>query len=172
MTIRNAAFALTIAAAAFGSLPAQAAPIAYVSDQKAGEWMSHRLVGTKVLSINAEEIGDIKDVIVDAKGTVTAVVIGVGGWLGIPEKLIGVPFSAIHIGDVVQSSRVVVLDASKEDLKAAPAFKGTDPATTDRVKQKATDWATAAKAKVMEKAKQLAAPKDPAAATPAPATKP
>jgi sporulation protein YlmC with PRC-barrel domain len=178
MNTRHATFALAALATLAMSASVSAASISFITSQQSGEWMAHRLVGTKVLNAQAEDIGDVKDVVVDAKGTVVGVVIGVGGFLGLPEKLIGVPFSAIQIGDVVQSSRVVVLDTTKDALKAAPAYKVTDPATTDRVKQKASDWMTAAKVKVMElskmaadKAKQMSAPKEPAA-TPAPATKP
>ena len=170
--------AFAIAAVAFAALAgsAVAAPVTFVDKQQAGEWLAHRLVGTKVLNAQAESIGEVKDVVVDKSNVVTTVVIGVGGFLGIPEKLVAVPINAIQIGDVVQSSRIVVLDTTKDALKAAPAYAATDPAMTDRVKQKASDWMSAAKAKVMElskaasdKAKEMSAPKD---ATPAPETKP
>ena len=169
-------WATTLAAVA-GS--AVAAPVTFVTNQAAGEWLTHRLHGTKVLNAQAEEIGEIKDVVIDAKGAVSTVVLGVGGFLGIPEKLVAVPYSAIQIGDVVQSSRVVVLDVTKDALKAAPAYSATDPATADRVKQKASDWMALAKTKVMElsqkakeKAKELSAPKDAATSAPAPAPAP
>ncbi|MEQ1696385.1 MAG: PRC-barrel domain-containing protein [Hyphomicrobiaceae bacterium] len=167
--------AFAIAAIAFAAVAgsAVAAPVTFLEKQQAGEWLAHRLVGTKVLNSQAEEIGSVKDVVVDKAGTVTAVVVGVGGFLGIPEKLVAVPVNQIHIGDVVQSSRVVVLDATKEALKAAPTYSATDPAMPDRVKQKASDWMAAAKAKVMdlskaasEKAKEMTAPKDGAAPAP------
>ena len=169
---------LAIAALAFAAIAtnASAASVAFVDKQQAGEWLAHRLVGTKVLNAQAEEIGDVKDVVVDKAGKVTTVVLGVGGFLGIPEKLVAVPFAAIQVGDVVQSSRVVVLDVTKDELKAAPAYAATDPAMADRVKQKASDWLAVAKTKVMEiskaateKAKELSAPKDsspPAASKP------
>lgn len=181
--------AFAIAALALGAIAAVslstlagsalAAPVTFIEKQQAGEWLAHRLVGTKVLNAQAEEIGDVKDVVVDKTGAVAAVVVGVGGFLGIPEKLVAVPYNAIQIGDVVQSSRVVVLDATKDALKAAPAYAATDPAMTDRVKQKASDWLALAKEKVLEyskiaadKAKQMSAPKEaapaPAAPTPAP----
>ena len=158
--------------------PAYAAPVTFIEKQQAGEWLAHRLAGTKVLNAQAEEIGDVKDVVVGKDGAVTAVVVGVGGFLGIADKLVAVPFSAIQIGDVVQSQRVIVLDATKDALKAAPAYAATDPAMADRVKQKASDWLSMAKAKVLEltkaaseKAKEMSAPKD-AAPAPAPAPKP
>jgi len=136
--------------------------------------MAHRLVGTAVLNAQAEQIGEVKDIVVNGQGTAVAVVIGVGGYLGVAEKLVAVPFAQIQIGDVVQSSRVVVLDASKDALKSAPAYVGTDPALVDRAKQKASDWLAVAKAKAIEyakiaseKAKALSAPKDGTAPAPA-----
>lgn len=173
-----------VAALALGALAgsAVAAPVTFVEKQLTGEWLAHRLVGTHVLNAQAEQIGEVKDVVIDSKGAVATVVIGVGGFLGIPEKLVAVPYSAIQIGEVVQSSRVVVLDVTKDALKAAPSYAATDPGTADRVKQKASDWMAAAKTKVMEltkaatdKAKELSAKKEAApapGATPAPATKP
>jgi sporulation protein YlmC with PRC-barrel domain len=165
------ALALALASACVVATPVFAAPT-FVEKQQAGEWLTHRLVGTKVLNGQAEEIGEIKDVVLDAKGQATTVVVGVGGFLGIPEKLVAVRYTDIQIGDVVHSTRIVVLDATKDALKAAPAYEATDPGTTERVKQKASDWYTAAKAKVMEltkaasdKAKEMSAPKD---AAPAP----
>ena len=146
---RSAIVATAFAASAFAGL-AQAAPVTFLEKQQAGEWLSHRLVGTHVLNAQAEDIGEVKDIVVDKNGAVSAVVVGVGGFLGIPEKLVAVPYSAIQVGDVVQSSRVVVLDTTKDALKAAPTYTATDPAMTDRVTQKASDWMSAAKAKVLE----------------------
>lgn len=142
-----AAVALALAA------PAMAGSVTFIDKQQGGEWLAHRLVGTKVLNPQAEEIGEVKDVVVGKGGSVVAVVVGVGGFLGISDKMVAVPIASIQIGDVVQSSRVVVLDASKDELKAAPVYTATDPGTTDRVKQKASDWMAAAKSKVMELSK-------------------
>jgi sporulation protein YlmC with PRC-barrel domain len=177
MIRHHTVFAIAAVALSAVAGSAVAGPVTFLAKQQTGEWLSHRLVGTKVLNAQAEEIGEVKDVVVDAKGAVTAVVVGVGGFLGIPEKLVAVPFDAIHVGEVVQSSRVVVLDTTKDALKAAPTYAATDPAMTDRVKQKASDWMAIAKTKVMElskmasdKAKEMSAPKDGApASTPAPA---
>lgn len=178
MIRRNTALALVALSLAAATGAAHAAPVTFIDKQQDGEVLTHRLVGTKVLSASAEDIGEVKDVVIDKNGAVSAVVVGVGGYLGIPEKLVAVPYNAIHIGDVIQSSRVVVLDTTKDALKAAPNYAATEPAMTDRVKQKASDWMTSAKAKVMElskmaadKAKEMSAPKDGAPAAPAP-TKP
>lgn len=167
---------LAAAAVALAALagPASAAP-KFVEKQTAGDWATYRLVGTPVLNKQAERIGKVSDVLLDAKGQATTVVIGVGGFAGIPEKTVAVSYSDITIGDVVQSQRVVVLDATAEALKAAPAFKVVDPGSADRIKQKASEWYKVAKDKVSEyskaaadKAKELAGPKDGQAPAPAP----
>lgn len=179
-TMALAAAALVLAALT-GS--ASAAGVTFLDKQQSYEFLAHRLAGTKVLNAQAEEIGDVKDIIINGQGTATGIVIGVGGLLGIPEKLVAVPFASVQIGDVVQSSRVVVLDVSKDELKAAPAYAASDPATADRVKQKASDWLAAAKTKAMEyakilaektkvaaeKAKEMATPKQGETPAPAPA---
>ena len=44
----------------------------------------------------ARTLGDINNVILNEKGDVVAVTIGVGGFLGIGEKNVGVPFEALE----------------------------------------------------------------------------
>jgi sporulation protein YlmC with PRC-barrel domain len=171
--MKSSSTALAVAALSLAALagPAIAEP-KFVEKQAAGEWLAHRLVGTKVLNAQAEQIGEVKDVVVDGKGQVTAVVLGVGGMLGFPEKLVAVPYSALQIGEVVQSSRIVVLpDANKDLLRAAPVFTPSDPGTTERVAQRASDWYAAAKSKVLELTK-TASEKAKELTTPAPAPTP
>jgi len=160
--------ALLAAGFTFATLagPAFAAP-KFVEKQSAGDWAAYRLVGTDVLNNQAERIGKVSEVLLDAKGQATTVVIGVGGTLGIPEKTVAVSYADIKIGDVVQSRRVVVLDASTDALKAAPAFKVADPGSAERIKQKAGEWYKIAKDKVTEyskaaadKAKEMTAPSE------------
>ncbi len=166
--------ALAAAAITFAAIagPASAAP-KFIEQQQSGEWAAYRLVGTDVLNVQADRIGKVSEVLLDGNGQATTVVIGVGGTLGIPEKTVAVPYSAIKIGDVVQSRRVVILDASVDALKGAPAFKVADPGSADRLKQRASEWYKIAKDKVSEyskaasdKAKELASPKEPVPAAP------
>jgi len=66
--------------------------------------MASRLIGTTVVSTNNESIGDVNDVIVDRSGRAMAVVIGVGGFLGIGEKDVAVPFEALEFTAGAQGS--------------------------------------------------------------------
>ncbi|MFX8389452.1 PRC-barrel domain-containing protein, partial [Acinetobacter baumannii] len=87
---------------------------------------------TRVLNGQAEDIGEVKDVIVNTQGTATGFVIGVGGFLGLGDKLVAVPFSSVEVGDVIAGSRVIVVPVTKEQLKAAPTYTSTDPTMADR----------------------------------------
>jgi sporulation protein YlmC with PRC-barrel domain len=71
-----------------------------------------------------EKIGAINDFLVAPDGRITAVIIGVGGFLGMGEKEIALPFSSI------QSVRRddawnIVIDADKAALRDAPTFEPT-----------------------------------------------
>ena len=77
------------------------------------------------------KIGEIMDVLLAADGKVKALIIGVGGFLGMGEKDVAVPFSAVK--HTVKDGKVyLTLDATKDALKAVPGLK-YDRATTSWV---------------------------------------
>ncbi len=95
----------------------------YPSEQTASEWRSTKLVGLNVFNSNSEKIGDINDLILDADGKVVSAVIGVGGFLGMGEKLVAVPFSELKFSRDNNGNVLVTLDSTKEALEAAPDFQ-------------------------------------------------
>ena len=70
--------------------------IEFVSTQQESDWLASSLIGRTVYNQQNEELGDINDVILGEDGQVVAVLIGVGGFLGIGEKDVGVKYSALH----------------------------------------------------------------------------
>lgn len=68
----------------------------FMTKLEANQIMASDLIGTRVVSANNESIGDVNDVIVDRNGQVMAAVVGVGGFLGIGEKDVAVPFSSLE----------------------------------------------------------------------------
>jgi sporulation protein YlmC with PRC-barrel domain len=76
----------------------------FVTSMQQGQMMASDLIGTRVVSANNESIGDINDVIVDRNGQVMAAVVGVGGFLGIGEKDVAVPFNALEFASAQQAS--------------------------------------------------------------------
>jgi hypothetical protein len=120
----------------------------FVAQQQQGQWLASKLIGTRVVSANNETIGDVNDVLLDRSGTAQAIVIGVGGFLGIGEKDVAVPFSALEFASARDASTTastnpggagtgtttgaarnggeserIVLRLTKADLQAAPTFQ-------------------------------------------------
>jgi sporulation protein YlmC with PRC-barrel domain len=60
-----------------------------------GEWRASKVVGLNVYNNNNESIGSINDLLTDKNGSIKAVVIGVGGFLGVGEHLVAVPFDQV-----------------------------------------------------------------------------
>ena len=78
-------------------------------------------IGKTVYDENGNSIGDVNDLIVSGDGNVAAVILGVGGFLGIGEKHIAVNTTAVQITQDGNSQRLVV-QATKEALDAAPSY--------------------------------------------------
>jgi len=68
------------------------------------------------------KIGSVEDVLIDRNGQVTAVIIAVGGFLGIGQKDVAAPFHAVKVTEK-DNKMYLVMNATKEELKAAPGFK-------------------------------------------------
>ena len=60
-----------------------------------GNWRSSKLVGLNVYNDSNESLGSINDLLVDNSGSTKAVVIGVGGFLGVGEHLVAVAFDKV-----------------------------------------------------------------------------
>jgi sporulation protein YlmC with PRC-barrel domain len=66
---------------------------------KPGQWRASKLVGLNVYNNNDEDIGDINEIIVSKDGKIESVVVGVGGFLGMGEHSVAVPFSEIKFSE-------------------------------------------------------------------------
>ena len=73
------------------------APTTTMSDTSSfqGSWRASKLVGLSVYNEKNESVGSINDMLTDKNGKITAVVIGVGGFLGVGEHLVAIPFEKV-----------------------------------------------------------------------------
>lgn len=110
-----AAGLLMVSAASFPALAAD-------NTQTADEYRTSKLVGSKVYNNANENIGSIEDIILKPDGTMDEVVLSVGGFLGIGDKYVGVPFSSLKVGRDGESVKITT-DATKDSLKALPDYK-------------------------------------------------
>lgn len=84
----------------------------------AGSARASKLIGSKVYKGDTS-IGTIEDVLVDLDNArVSAVILSVGGFLGMGDKLVAVPVNQLKVG----SEAKFATDLTKEQLAAAPAF--------------------------------------------------
>ncbi|HUH77325.1 MAG TPA: PRC-barrel domain-containing protein [Devosia sp.] len=84
-----------------------------------------RLIDQSVFSStadDAEDIGKITDIVFANDGTITAVVIGVGGFLGMGEKSVAVDFRSLEFTVAADNTERWVLPTTADALKAAPDF--------------------------------------------------
>ncbi|WP_210497155.1 PRC-barrel domain-containing protein [Microvirga antarctica] len=97
--------------------------------------LASELIGTKVISANNESVGDINDVVLDRNGQTVAAIVGVGGFLGIGEKDVAVPFAALEFATREQVSAMtkknaVTTTGSTTGTVNAPAPSATTTTTT------------------------------------------
>jgi sporulation protein YlmC with PRC-barrel domain len=64
-----------------------------------GNWRSSKLAGLNVYNDSNESLGSINDLLTDKSGDIKAVVIGVGGFLGVGEHLVAVPLDKVKFVD-------------------------------------------------------------------------
>ncbi len=105
----------------------------FVQAQQATEWLGSKLIGANVYGTDNAAIGEVNDVLIGNDGQVRAVVIGVGGFLGVGEKNVAVPLDALNITRKPNSPSIDKINVSytKDQLKSAPKFAYFEPNKTE-----------------------------------------
>jgi hypothetical protein len=84
-----------------------------------------RIIGQPVYdstAADANHLGDITDIVIDEAGNAQAVIIGVGGFLGIGEKQVAVAYAALTKEIAADNTERYVVATTVEELTAAPDF--------------------------------------------------
>lgn len=110
--------------------PSTAAPT-FLQAQTDTQFLGSNLMGADVRSAADEDLGDVNDVVFDMNGKAVGVVVGVGGFLGIGEKNVAIPFERVTITrpDANDDDIRISLDTTKDELNGAPEFTRWAPAT-------------------------------------------
>ena len=125
-----------------------AVTVPFVTQQPANEWLAEMFIGQPVINKTGETVGEIGDLLFDQKGQIRTAIIGVGGFLGMGEKYVGVPYGMLTFDVGKDGARVIVVAVSRQDLTQAPAFNATEKSTYERVKDKAVELKNQAAKKV------------------------
>ncbi|WP_262269490.1 PRC-barrel domain-containing protein [Microvirga yunnanensis] len=104
----------------------------WMTQEQPGQWRASKLEGLDIYNQNNEKIGDVSELLLDSSGKVQAVVVGVGGFLGIGERDVAIPFDQIRF---VNEPRAVATTATATDPNgpAAPRATATAPAAPGTV---------------------------------------
>jgi hypothetical protein len=94
----------------------------YINEQAAEENLASNWIGKTLYNAGDENLGDVNDILIGSDGAIKAVIIGVGGFLGIGEKDVAVSFSAIEPRTDEDGDVTLYFNATKEQLEAAPEF--------------------------------------------------
>jgi sporulation protein YlmC with PRC-barrel domain len=95
--------------------------------------LATEIIGKQVYSsgaADAEHIGDVNNLVIGENGEIAAVIIGVGGFLGIGEKNVAVNYAELEWVTAEDNTERFILATTKEALETAPDFETTDPGTT------------------------------------------
>jgi sporulation protein YlmC with PRC-barrel domain len=86
-----------------------------------GSWRASKIVGLSVYNKDNENLGSINDLLTDKNGNIKAVVLSVGGFLGVGSHYVAVPFDKV---------KFVKEPVAYTGAAGAPPAMGNRPAST------------------------------------------
>jgi sporulation protein YlmC with PRC-barrel domain len=93
-------------------------------EQAETEVLAEDLVGSKVFGPDGKEVGAVEDLILDEQQKIAGVVVGVGGFLGIGKKEVGLNWEQAKLVESEgTATKRIMISLTKADLEAAPDFK-------------------------------------------------
>lgn len=115
-------------------------PASYLDAAGPNDILASKLIGMRVYAVDTDvdvtknypadsrknwsDVGEINDVVLDWDGSIKAVVLGVGGFLGIGEKDVAVEMSSLRkVRETADSNDwFLVVNSSKQALTSAPKY--------------------------------------------------
>jgi hypothetical protein len=105
-----------------GQAPAVTGPAPEpIPEQAEHQVRAQSLLGVDV-SNGQDTIGEVSDLVVTDDGRVEAIVVGVGGFLGIGEKPVALAWDSVKLTEQ-DGSRVILVSATREQLEGMPTYK-------------------------------------------------
>ena len=107
--------------------PAAQSDAPAVSTEAAAAGLSSEISANKLLNESVrnaanESIGDVNDVLIGSNGKVAAVIVGVGGFLGMGEKDVALPFDQLSFAKDSDGALRVTTSMTKDSLQSAPEY--------------------------------------------------
>ncbi|KGT81463.1 photosystem reaction center subunit H [Bradyrhizobium japonicum] len=110
---------------------APAATTTTTTTTASGEWRASKMSGLKIYNDANENIGSINDLLMDKSGNIKIAVIGVGGFLGMGEHLVAVPYEKLKfVNEAVAYTGTGAKPAATTTTGAATGTEKTTTTTT------------------------------------------
>jgi hypothetical protein len=115
-------------------------PATYVDQVETNDVLASKLIGMRIYAVESDiddtqtypadtrknwnDIGEVNDVVLNWDGSIKAVVLGIGGFLGIGEKNVAIDMSSLSkVRESADSNDwFLVVNSSKQALTDAPAY--------------------------------------------------
>jgi len=94
------------------------------SSLSTNNWLASDIYKANVYDPSEHKIGDITNLMIDSNGNVTAAIISVGGFLGVGQKGVVIPFKELKVS-TRDGKDWLVLNRTKNELEMAPAYNNT-----------------------------------------------
>ncbi len=89
----------------------------------AGEFTAEELTGATAFDANEEMVGEVSDIVVDGEGSVDAVIVDVGGFLGLGAKPVELGLDDLTIEDQDGTIRIYTM-LTKQQMEELPEYQG------------------------------------------------
>jgi len=120
-------YVYAVAAMAALATPAFAADT--MSSLPPDSWTITNYYKRNVYDKGQNTVGKIDDLLIDKSGKITALMVGVGGFLGMGEKDVALLFTAVH-SEKKDNKWYLTVDETKDSLKSAAGYKYDSSTTT------------------------------------------
>jgi sporulation protein YlmC with PRC-barrel domain len=94
----------------------------FIIDQADNQYLASNLMGKDVQDASGNKVGSVKDVLFDDQGKMAAVVIGMGGFLGIGEKSVAISFDQVKPSKDASGNVMLTASLDKDTINSAPSF--------------------------------------------------
>jgi len=99
--------------------PQPVVPLTVETSNLQNAFRASEIIGAEVVNDADEKVGRIDDLLINRSDFVPYAILSVGGFLGLGDKHVAVPYKAMHIVD----NKLVLPGATKDALKDLPEFK-------------------------------------------------
>jgi sporulation protein YlmC with PRC-barrel domain len=129
-------------------------PQTIIPEQAQTTVLAKDLMGANVFGPDDKKVGTVEDLILDEQQKITGVVVGVGGFLGVGKKEVGLNWQQAKVVENPDTTAKIVINLTKADLEAAPDFK-------TKAERQAEEQAAAQQQQLQQQQQPLAPPPQP-----------